>query len=97
MTLHHLIVTFKTLGAYASLEPRYCRIIHCVASCNALALATTEVLGLSLPRHFLPTPASCSNNCQCLLLAQSGHRQSEFAVMHNAALCMVGYHTLLEG
>src|SRR5215471_7049411 len=49
MTLHHLIVTFKTLGACASLEPRYCRMAHSVASRDALALATAEVLGLSLP------------------------------------------------
>jgi len=27
---------------------------------------------------------------ECPLLTQSGHQQSEFAVMHNAALCMVG-------
>jgi class 3 adenylate cyclase len=40
MTLHHLIVTFKTLGAGASLEPRYCRMTHCVASRDALALTT---------------------------------------------------------
>ena len=56
MTLHDLIVMFKTLGACVSLEPRYCRTARCVASRDALAvnLATAEVLGLSLPRHLLP-------------------------------------------
>src|SRR5262249_39432381 len=30
-------------------------------------------------------------------MTQSGHRQSDLAVMHNATLCMIGYDPLLEG